>query len=830
MSNSALGLSTASAGTPMRGSLFDRPSTDVLSPAAFTPRSSVKKLVIDKRITGANLSASLNQSTRSQIDRSLINPDADGELGQGNVSLFGANESVSGTPSRSVSAKVASKPAHAPKSLNTLARNVDLDDFEQGEYYTIPDMHSLCNAAHEDLQNVEDFVVGRKGFGELRYLEPVDVASVGDLKSICGGVVVFDRASCEVYPDVDKTPEPGKGLNHRARITLERCFPKDKSTGEPVTDPTAPRVQQHLRKLKAMEGTHYQSYEPATGTWVFEVDHFTRYGLDDDDDDEQDLQDADEQSNIDNGRASRSPVRRDRSMETETTRSPSVVEASAASVASHHSDDSVDERYETAKVQLGAIFEQDTPKASQFIGLPYFHKAEEDDVREFDMTNVEPTSFGEYQLPSSFQPTWSYHSLPGNASLANKHEYLASDMGASRSRLFGAGWSQRGDLVSFGKISSLAGPNQFQPFSVSYQASAGVRSTSSDERRRMQDMIKLQLDLSDIDRDLVPYIQTRGDLRFKNFTDLFTGDKSHEALLWRLGAALFDPLDVKLVDGSEVDMQAFSRKMALSDWLKNAVAPAVEHADLNATSGPDRIFALLSGHRLEEAVDHALESGDMRLATLLATIGNEETKSAMSAQLDAWSKDKVDVHISEEYRRVYALLAGIVDVVPNGDADTVEVTKGLEWLRAFALSFWYKTPLAEPIEVAVETYEERLEQVPALPKPVIMHVSTYRKKQEDAPADGLFSLMQIFAHQKPVFETLADPAHFGKTASEARIQWHLCNILVHVLGYEHDGDFGGAKDVVGFNRLTVAYASQLESADLWTEAIFVLLHLGDDSA
>ena len=838
MTNSALGLSTASPGTPMRGSLFDRPSTDVLSPAAFTPRSSVKKLVIDKRITGANLSASLNQSTRSQVDRSLINPDADGELGQGNVSLFGANESVSGTPSRSVSAKVANKPAPAPKSLNTLSRNVDLDDFEQGEYYTIPDMHSLCNAVHEDLKHVEDFVVGRKGFGELRYLEPVDVASVGDLKSICGGVVVFDRATCEVYPEVEKTPAPGNGLNHPARITLERCWPKDKSTGEPITDPTAPRMQQHLRKLKAMEGTHYQSYEPATGTWVFEVDHFTKYGLDDDDDDddddEQDLQNADEQSDVDTtGRASRSPVRRERSMETETTRSPSVVEASAASVTSHHdqSDDSADERYESAKAKLGSIFEQDTPKASQFIGLPYFHRAEEDDVREFDMTNVEPTSFGEYQLPSSFQPTWSYQSLPAKNSLANKHEHLASDMGASRSRSFGAGWSERGDLVSFGKIASLESPNQFQPFNISYQTSAGVKPTGPDELRRMQDMVQLQIELSDIDEGgAAPHIRTQRDLQFKEFTNLFAGDKSHEALLWRLAAALFDPIDLEAAQECEVDMQAFSRKMALSDWLENAVAPAVEHADLNAAAGPDRVFVLLSGHRLEEAVHHALECGDMRLATLLATTGNEETKSAMATQLDAWIKEKVDARISKEYRRIYALLAGIVDVASSGSADPVNVTEGLEWLRAFALSFWYKTPLAQPIDAAVEAYEEQLAQISTLPKPVLKHVSAYRRKQEDAPADGLFSLMQIFCRRKSVFDALSDPAHFGKTASEARIQWHLCNVLVHLLPFGDDTDEGRAKDTERFDRLTVAYSCQLESAGLWTEAIFVLLHLGNGSA
>lgn len=836
LGNSALGLSTASSGSPMRGSLFDRPSTDVLSPAAFTPRSSVKKLVIDKKITGANLSASLNQSkNRSQIDRSLINPDADGEAGNVNISLFGANESVSGTPSRSVSVKATTngKPATAPKSLNTLSRNVDLDDFEEGEYYTIPDMHSLCNATIEELRSVEDFVVGRKGYGELRYLEPVDVASAVDLKTICGEIVIFARGTCEVYPDSTENKEPGTGLNHRARITLEKCFPKDKSTGEPVKDPTAPRVQQHLRKLKSMEGTHFQNYDPPTGTWVFEVDHFTKYGLDEDDEDDE-VDDVDHESDVSgtSGRASRSPVRRERSMGTDTTRSPSLVE-SAASTVNHgdESDNSIDAN-EMAKTNFSSIFDQDTPKASRFNGLPYFHKAEEDDVREFDMTNVEPTSFGEYQLPSSFQPTWSYQSLPGTSSLAYKHEQLTADIGASRSRSFGVGWNQRGDLVSYGKVVALDAPNQFQPFSISTQNSAGVSAINETERQRMQQMLDLQIERSDIQvLDDVPFIRTQDSLQFKHFASVFAGDKGHEAQIWRLGAALYDVLDVpdSIADELDLDVPAFSRKMAFSDWLENAVAPAVERADLNASQGPDKVFALLSGHRLEEAVDHALESGDMRLASLLATIGNEETKKAMAAQLDAWSRDKADTHISQEYRGVYALLAGMVDVSGNG-SDGLNVTEGLEWLRAFALSFWYKTPLEQPIERAVETFQERLEQVATLPRPVLKHVSVYRRKQEAAPEDALYSLLKVFCQQDRVLDVLSDPANFGKTASDARIQWHLCDMLLNAKGYSSDDEDEGTSDVEKFDRLTVAYADQLERAGLWTMAAFTLLHMGEGHA
>ena len=47
----------------------------------------------------------------------------------------------------------------------------------------------------------------------------------------------------------------------------------------------------HVARLKRVSGTHFQGYNPDTGVWSFKVDHFTTYGLDDEDEDEDDFQD-----------------------------------------------------------------------------------------------------------------------------------------------------------------------------------------------------------------------------------------------------------------------------------------------------------------------------------------------------------------------------------------------------------------------------------------------------------------------------------------------------------------------------------------------------------
>lgn len=46
------------------------------------------------------------------------------------------------------------------------------------------------------------------------------------------------------------------------------------------------RFTRKLKKVTAEQGARFVSYDPAPGTWKFEVEHFSKYGLLDSDDDE----------------------------------------------------------------------------------------------------------------------------------------------------------------------------------------------------------------------------------------------------------------------------------------------------------------------------------------------------------------------------------------------------------------------------------------------------------------------------------------------------------------------------------------------------------------
>jgi nuclear pore complex protein Nup98-Nup96 len=81
----------------------------------------------------------------------------------------------------------------------------------------------------------------------------------------------------QVYLDEADKPDIGEGLNKAAEVTLHKVFRMDKATNQPTTDPDAiARFERKLKKLAADQSARFISYKPDSGTWVFEVDHFSR--------------------------------------------------------------------------------------------------------------------------------------------------------------------------------------------------------------------------------------------------------------------------------------------------------------------------------------------------------------------------------------------------------------------------------------------------------------------------------------------------------------------------------------------------------------------------
>ncbi|KAK3910390.1 Nuclear pore complex protein Nup98-Nup96 [Frankliniella fusca] len=152
-------------------------------------------------------------------------------------------------------------------------------------YYTIPSLDELTSFMSDDGSCIVDnFTVGRDGYGNVFFEDKFDVADLN-----LDEIVHFRHKEVVIYPDDQSKPPVGQGLNRHAQVTLDRVWPMDKTTHNPIMDPD--RLSQmdyegKLRRVCARMDARFKEYRPQTGSWVFTVDHFSKYGLTDSDEED----------------------------------------------------------------------------------------------------------------------------------------------------------------------------------------------------------------------------------------------------------------------------------------------------------------------------------------------------------------------------------------------------------------------------------------------------------------------------------------------------------------------------------------------------------------
>jgi nuclear pore complex protein Nup98-Nup96 len=166
------------------------------------------------------------------------------------------------------------------------ASSTGTPDNTPGQYWISPPMEDLEKLNRMQRQKVDQFTVGRDNVGYVSFKVPVDISNI-DLADICGTLIVLEPRSATVYPVSAKKPPVGKGLNVPARIALEQSWPRGGRDKKVASDPK--RFNKHVERLKRIENTTFESYDKDTGIWVFSVEHFTTYGLDDDDSDDEEM-------------------------------------------------------------------------------------------------------------------------------------------------------------------------------------------------------------------------------------------------------------------------------------------------------------------------------------------------------------------------------------------------------------------------------------------------------------------------------------------------------------------------------------------------------------
>ncbi|KAK4503229.1 hypothetical protein PRZ48_006657 [Zasmidium cellare] len=157
-----------------------------------------------------------------------------------------------------------------------------------GDYWTRPPMKDLKNMSRKQLEKVGNFVVGREGVGFIEFGN-VDLSKT-DLDEILGTICIFKPRSVTVYPDEHTKPPVGQGLNVPSTIHLENSHPKNLNTRKAVMAGSGPAFDKHVMNLRRTRGTNFVNYDAQTGVWVFTVEHYTTYEMEDDETEDMDIQ------------------------------------------------------------------------------------------------------------------------------------------------------------------------------------------------------------------------------------------------------------------------------------------------------------------------------------------------------------------------------------------------------------------------------------------------------------------------------------------------------------------------------------------------------------
>ncbi len=279
-----------------KSQIFEGLDDDLLTQGdLFVPRTSVKKLVL--RSSGADtIGLSVTEApedTQETVDNSLtvglheivqppMRSDDQAEAANDTIPV---DDSFVALNTRKKNAS--EDPEQVDSAPNTLVASKKLNSagvsLSRAGYYTLPSVSELTLDS-EGQCLVTGFTVGREGYGNIHFPGTMNIAKIN-----MDEIVHIRHKEVIVYPDDNNKPLLGEGLNRPAQVTLDKVWPNDKTNGDAIRSPERLKRMSYEEKLERASsrlGAKFIEYRPETGSWVFRVEHFSKYGLIEDSDEE----------------------------------------------------------------------------------------------------------------------------------------------------------------------------------------------------------------------------------------------------------------------------------------------------------------------------------------------------------------------------------------------------------------------------------------------------------------------------------------------------------------------------------------------------------------
>ncbi|KAK6043943.1 nucleoporin autopeptidase [Cooperia oncophora] len=199
-------------------------------------------------------------------------------------SLMASSKSPATQGTTVTSSSTSSETARTSPRVVTSATSQPIVRLNSPDYFTEPTINAMREMVVDGKVVLNNgLTVGRATYGSVFWPGHIELENVA-----LDEIVIFRHKEVTVYPDESKKPPLGEGLNRPAEVTLERVWHIDRTTKEEIRDPLKLidlGWRDRLEKVTARMGATFKDYRPSTGSWVFRVEHFSKYGLPDDEDD-----------------------------------------------------------------------------------------------------------------------------------------------------------------------------------------------------------------------------------------------------------------------------------------------------------------------------------------------------------------------------------------------------------------------------------------------------------------------------------------------------------------------------------------------------------------
>ncbi|KAI9741163.1 MAG: hypothetical protein M1834_002876 [Cirrosporium novae-zelandiae] len=458
-----------------------------------------------------------------------------------------------------------------------------------------------------------------------------------------------------------------------------------------------------------------------------------------------------------------------------------------------------------------------TKATSTAIEWPYAQKPKTFDAENHQMSDVDKS------FHQSFKPNWSskglLYGMPSRVAPDNRGKHFRPDIGIRRS--------------------STAIPDRKDVYRQKLVSDEFDMHSGSIEFQRSRTEIVIVGDVPQAQYQITDFEQ------FSQKVPLKSREALEEKSAWDLAHILFDDYEDDISKEVPVELHAqFSHRIQkdrLSQFWEKLVAPSTEKALEAAKSPEEKAIVYLSVHDVQNACSALLQGKDYRLATLIAQIGGDQVmRDDIRQQIKEWRELKVISEMTDAIRALYELLTGnacrcegTASGTPLEDrASTFVMSERfhMDWKRSFGLRLWYSILEDDPIEVAIQKYQQDLADNIELKKPTPWFIEekiadAWKDPYPETRESVLWSLLQAFTSTQPSVSSLSNlfmPENTSPTPLSSRLGFQF----LHAVGCGLIKSFSSS-DISLADQIAINYAAERESAGQLHWAVFVLLHISD---